>query len=320
MKRLKEITVSKFKNFKVPNQIETITLFDELRNIKNGSCKQEILKCRDAYSANDLALYNKTKSLLPSVTFCGIYINSRKINNLFYYNNLMIIDIDKLDSNEFQKLRSQLCKDEYILALWTSPSGLGIKGLVRIESTPELHKLIFESLSIYFQKKYEVELDKSGNDITRLCFTSWDPKIYYNKDSKIYSDYQTKSNDNKIKNKFNYTQNQIVPKSNDNQSIRLIESIIDYLTKNEKSITSNYQDWITVALAISSSFSQDLGINYFMRLSRLDKSKHDESKSFNLIKKCYENSGSKKERVLTIKSISYLAEQLGFKKSIKNWL
>ena len=56
------------------------------------------------------------------------------------------------------------------MALWDSPSSLGFKGLVKIESTPENHKDFFSSLSIYFLQQYDIELDKNSlNELINTC-------------------------------------------------------------------------------------------------------------------------------------------------------
>ncbi|HEY4785688.1 MAG TPA: VapE domain-containing protein, partial [Bacteroidales bacterium] len=59
-----------------------------------------------------------------------------------------------------------------------SPSGKGLKILVKVNSGKETHKTAFLQLQSYFEKLLNVEIDKSGKDVTRLCFVSFDPDIY----------------------------------------------------------------------------------------------------------------------------------------------
>lgn len=298
---------------------------NELSSIKNGLYKSEISNCRRAYSSNSLE-YKKLKSKLKAVTFCGMFSQGRKLSNLIHYNSLIVIDIDNLTRDELNKVKELLKNDPYIMALWDSPSGLGLKGLVRVNSTIDLHKKYFTSLSIYFLQQYAVELDKSGSDITRLCYVSWDENIYINKSSNIFSDllefeFEEKEGDNtREKNKKTERPNISLSKSafateglNNPSSKRQMKKIISYLKSNNFSITNEYTKWIKVAVAISNTFSFDVGEEYYLKLCRLDHEAHDEYKSKELIKYCYNNRNiNYKERVL-FGTIIYEANKVGFK-------
>ena len=39
------------------------------------------------------------------------------------------------------------------------------------------HKNAFQKLAKYFKESYDIEIDVSGSDTTRLCFFSYDPDI-----------------------------------------------------------------------------------------------------------------------------------------------
>lgn len=67
--------------------------------------------------------------------------------------------------------------DCYVFASWESPSKNGLKGLVLLDFDFPLnnnidlaHKSAFFKLYNYFKENYNVEIDVSGSDITRLCF------------------------------------------------------------------------------------------------------------------------------------------------------
>jgi hypothetical protein len=168
--------------------IET-TITKELNDIRIGTYEPEIINCRNSLiKENNKELYKKYKSQLKAVTFCGMFENGRKLSNLKHYNKLIVIDIDNIPNEDISIVKSKLIKDKYVMALWDSPSSLGFKGLVKIESTPENHKDFFSSLSIYFLQQYDIDLDKSGSDITRLCYVSFDKNIYINYDSEIFTE------------------------------------------------------------------------------------------------------------------------------------
>jgi len=278
MEKPKDIKISKFISLKNPKLNSQISLFEELKNIKTGVFQNIILKCRKAYSENDKELYGQLKNQLPSVTYCGVFKDGRKLENLLHYNELMIIDIDKLTEVDLTSLKNKLSKDKYILALWKSPSGFGLKGLIKIDSNVNQHKEVFNSLSQYYLENYNIEIDKSGSDITRLCFTSWDPEIHYNSKSIIYVrptiDKKSLPKSTLVKKEiltsFVYT-SEIDRK----EDIKLITDVIEFLKLKNKSITHNYLNWRNVAFAISSAFSYEIGKDFFLQICRQDNQLHN---------------------------------------------
>lgn len=324
MEKPKDIKISKFINLKNPKMNSEISLFEELKNIKTGTFQNIILECRKAYKEDDKELYTKLKNQLPSVTFCGVFKNGRKLENLQNYNKLMIIDIDKLTEVELISLKNKLLNDKYILALWISPSGFGLKGLIKINSNTYQHKEIFNSLSQYFLEKYKTEIDKSGSDITRLCFTSWDPEIHYNSKSIIYDkpiiiNKSLSMKNSEIKKQIlkNYIYSSEIDRKED---VKLLTDIIAFLKLRNKSITHNYLNWRNVAFAISSSFSYEIGKDFFLQICRLDNQLHNEVKSLNLLNDCYGNANQYSGPKLTIKTVLHLAKEVGYKKSLKHLL
>jgi len=323
MEKPKDIKISKFLNFKNPKMSSEIFLFEELKNIKTGVFQNIISKCRKAYNEGNKELYSSLKNQLPSVTFCGVFNNGRKFENLQKYNELMIIDIDKLNEDELISLKEKLSNDKYMLALWISPSGFGLKGLIKINSNVNHHKGIFNSLSQYFLDQYKIEIDKSGSDITRLCFTSWDSQIHYNSKSLVYDKPVIEKKIltlKKTESKQILNIQSLSDELDKKENIKLINDIILYLKQKNKSITFSYLNWRNVAFAISSSFSYEIGKGFFLEICRLDNQLHHEQKSINLINNCYINSNQYSGQKLSIKTILHLAKEAGYKKNLKHLL
>ena len=129
-----------------------------------------------------LAEYKAAKAKLAGVCFGGKF-SKRSNGGLLQASGLMIIDIDNLGSIGLQKLSEQLKNDEYVYSFWKSPSGRGLKALVKI---PECkndteYKNYYQS----FANRYD-NIDQSGKDISRLCFFCYDPDLQI-KDSKIWN-------------------------------------------------------------------------------------------------------------------------------------
>ena len=150
-----------------------------LERIKNGASKDKINQLR---KLSDIE-YNKQKSTLPGVCFNGTF-SYRSIAGLIQHSGLIVLDFDKFKTiQETIDFKNSICDDQYIYSAWISPSGKGIKALVKIAAIAENHKEYFKSLKEYY--KHE-NWDDSGSDVSRFCFESYDPEIYINDKSIIW--------------------------------------------------------------------------------------------------------------------------------------
>lgn len=302
--------------------IETI-----IGEIKSDKYKTRITELRKRLENGDKEYYDNYKKQLPAVTFSGIFNEKRTSENLKRYNPLIVIDIDKLEKEELESTYNALSKDEYVFSFWLSPSNKGIKGLVSINyqldgneiDLETKHKSAFKKLSNYFNETYNIELDKSGSDISRLCFLSYDENLVMKKDYKSFDVNEDDiliqkkqiSTRSSIKLKFASNRDALYnPEGRDNKFNRkLMSDILRYLRNKNLSITYNYEEWCKVAMAISNSFTFDVGLKYFLKLSSMDGEKFNEITCTNFLMNCYE---SRKGNV-NFKSIIYLANQKGYK-------
>ena len=109
---------------------------------------------------------------LPAVLFSGEF-SSRSDNDINEHSSYIVLDFDHVEVESTKKV---LATDEYIYSCWESPSGTGVKALVRV-SNPERHRDHFRALVRYFDGRYGLDLDESGINESRACFESYDPEI-----------------------------------------------------------------------------------------------------------------------------------------------
>lgn len=318
MMALSEIQITSFDNMK-SSKATTIPLFQEFGNIKRGKYKDVIMKCRDAVAKNDKTLYTSLKSQLPAVTFCGIFNSGRKANDINSYNGLMIIDIDNVNESLLSHIKLDMQRDRYVMALWLSPSGLGLKGIVKIDSDVTRHKYVFNALRIYFLNNYNIELDKSGSDVSRLCFSSWDENFFFNENSEIFTDFleieesSINRKSAKLPKEVSVERNAFATEGfNKVGDTKVIKQIIRFLNKNDLSITETYDDWVKVALGISQVFSYDVGERLFLQICAFDKERHSNEKSVLLLKYCYRKRQYQTTNNISISTIIYFAKLKGF--------
>jgi len=299
-------------NLKVSYQKDTwsdlskeLTIKDVLSEIKSDLYKSKIERLRLLISENDHESYKAEKLKLPAVTFCGTFSNQRKKENLKEYNQLIVIDIDKLSDDELKKTYKKLESERIVFSFWISPSNNGIKGLVSLNYSCEIkdidiyHKNAFKKLSKYFFEQHNILLDNSGNDTTRLCFISYDHSLIIKDD---YDQFHINETDIDIaykgfeksekKNKINTTnkKNALYNPAGKNLGIKRkeIKNLILYLTKKNIPITGEYENRYKIGYAISNTFTYDLGLKYFLDLCKIDP-KYNEKKAQKLLEYCYEN-------------------------------
>ncbi|MBB6111531.1 VirE N-terminal domain-containing protein [Mucilaginibacter lappiensis] len=319
--------ISKYNNAvsKIDNNID---LFEELNMIKTGVFKDSVLLCRNLLNEGLVLEYKQAKAKLPAVTFSGRFNGSHRKENLIDYNGFIIIDLDGIETLKVKELKQKLFDDDYVWATWTSPSNRGIKILIKTNANVETHKLYFDELVKYIKLKYDLNVDKSGSDVCRLCFSSYDPDILIKESYHLFEvDVETISSNliNEINPKRQKSNTIIQPKfvnsnldkllfystdKKNSQSDRIIMGkVIKYLKKHSISITSNYEQWYKVGLSIANTFTFDIGKKYYLEVCSLDGINHDEYKSLYLLEYCYRN---RKMDQVSFATIIYFAEQKGF--------
>lgn len=123
----------------------------------------------------------EAKKKLPVILWAGEF-ETRRDDAIKNHSGLIVLDFDHIDVEGSKDI---LSTDPYVFACWISPSGEGLKALVRL-SNPSLHRDHFRALQAYFDTEYGLEVDPSGINESRACFDSYDPEIVINEDSKIF--------------------------------------------------------------------------------------------------------------------------------------
>lgn len=175
--------VSLFKTITDTNSPFQKNVYYALDRIKNGKSKDYVEQLR-LMSDED---YQKNKTKLPITCFNGKF-RTRSASNIIEHSGLIVLDFDKFETTqEAYDFKDSICDDEYIFACWISPSNKGIKALVKIPAIIENHKLYFQSLKKYFNHP---NWDDSGSDVSRTCFESYDPTLFINDNSIIWTEIE----------------------------------------------------------------------------------------------------------------------------------
>jgi len=169
--------VSVFKELLKAKDVPYIVDIEKIiQRIKIGKSKELIDQIRQGKK--------ELKNQLPCILFSGVF-SERNGNSLITHSGLMVVDFDKYPDNETMLDHLELLKqNNHFKILFISPSGNGIKGVVRIpEATKESHSKYFKS----FQKQFKYDyFDISNSNVDRVCFESYDPNIYVNDNAVIF--------------------------------------------------------------------------------------------------------------------------------------
>ena len=147
---------------------------------------------------------------------------SRRDDALTTHNGLIVLDFDHIDVDGSKSI---LATDDYIKACWISPSGDGLKALIKI-STPLKHREHFKAIQLYMERTYGLEVDPSGKNESRACFESYDEDIIINEHSKTFSSLVSKTEE---KQKAEHKQI-----TTDYNKLAVISSIVRRATDGEK--------------------------------------------------------------------------------------
>ncbi|MEY3500312.1 MAG: hypothetical protein RL308_1981, partial [Bacteroidota bacterium] len=177
--------VTIYNNFYTP--VEDKDFFAVLETIKSNQLEEKIKSIRNAYHQDEEIVGDNLKKELPAFTPSATFEKGRKMEFLTSYNGLAHLDLDDIPMESVCELRKSVDASEYTLASFISPSGMGIKIFVRINSPMEQHKEMIVQLMEYYKELTGYELDPKCKDITRLCFMSWDENTYVNKQSETFT-------------------------------------------------------------------------------------------------------------------------------------
>ena len=151
-----------------------------LTRIQDGASKEIVKKIR---AEKDKENRNILKQKLPAICFSGVF-SKRADSALKEHSGFICLDFDGYKSNrDLLQEKERLSKDKFIYSVFISPSGNGLKALVKIPPIVDNHKSYFISLQNYYDSAY---FDKTCKNVSRVCYESYDPLIHINAQSSLW--------------------------------------------------------------------------------------------------------------------------------------
>lgn len=177
--------VTVFKNIFDTTDPLHMDVLEVLKRIKDGNSKDVINLIRTSKDKDEA---QQIKKRLPSICFSGRF-SKRQAEFLLEHSGLICLDIDNLAADVLQAVKIEICKDPHVFACFISPSGNGLKVIIKIHPDKSEHKSQFLALEKHFNivlKQWNAVIDKSGKDVGRVCYESYDDELFYHDDSEIW--------------------------------------------------------------------------------------------------------------------------------------
>ena len=212
-------------------------------------------------SEQDAAKRGAIKDTLPAVSISANFPDKRHAKSAHTVTSLIQIDIDKV--NDPEQLKTQICADPHTLACFVSPSGNGVKAIVRTDASANdagaqldklnEHKSIYAKAKRYYTQHFNVQIDTQCSDISRVMYYSYDPEIYINLDATPLQELQELQ---ELKSKSK-------PKAK-----RIPKKVLDIVEQIESSgMSLSYDDRFKMGMSFVNEYGEQ-GRELFHRISR----------------------------------------------------
>jgi hypothetical protein len=124
---------------------------------------------------------DSAKKKLPGILWSGRFSSRKKPadEKLLTHSGLLCADLDNL-GDKLADVRGRLTRSPNLWALFTSPTGNGVKAVFRVPADKENHAASFLAVEKHVLELTGEKVDGSCKDVARLCFVSFDPDALLN--------------------------------------------------------------------------------------------------------------------------------------------
>ena len=112
-------------------------------------------------------------------------------------------------------MQEKTFENKYVYSIFISPSGKGLKAIVKIPPLPDNHVSYFNSLEKHFNSP---QFDKTCKNVSRVCYESYDPLIHINENASVWDKQEEKEYTEVIKN----VDLQTIPITDENKIVEIL--------------------------------------------------------------------------------------------------
>jgi len=175
------------------SNMRIVEIQEVLKEIKTERWKEQVEGIQYHISNGDTKEADNAKRKLSAFTISATFKEKRNKESVDSYSGLLHLDYDKLDN--VQELKAKVINMPLTYSAFISPSGRGLKVLVKSNSDLSTHTFAFNALRDYYDGIVGISSDKSVKDVTRLCFVSYDSDLYLNEDAEVFKSQSYPNNE-----------------------------------------------------------------------------------------------------------------------------
>lgn len=186
-----------------PRVVKVDDALERIAGKKKSSTIEKVKALRDTItswqgSEEELEAWVKNfKTDLVSYRFSGVF-TSPSDAGLAEHSGFICLDFDakrgvsNLGPYSPEHFKKRLSELPFVYAAFVSPTGAGVKALIRIPNQKGSHRGFFKGLQSFFTNTEGwYGTDATSVNESRICFESHDPEIYINKDAEIWEVYES---------------------------------------------------------------------------------------------------------------------------------
>jgi len=237
-----DITI--FKNIKETDAPFHRPIGHLIERIKNGASKDLVKRIR---KETRKAERNELKKELPAICFSGRF-TKRNDNSIQEHSGFICLDFDGYEkTREMLQDKENITKSPYTYSVFVSPSGQGLKVIVKIPQDIDNHVNYFNSLQKHFNNP---KFDVTCKNLSRVCYESYDPLIFVNENSSIWD----KIEEREYQEKHQFRDAPTIPITDEN---KIVDILVKWWTKKYPMVEGQRNHNCFV---LASAFN-DFGIN-----------------------------------------------------------
>ena len=172
--------VTTYPNAMSPGSPAVDTIASVLDAIQAGQFRAEIEELRRVLGRDGKTAYDRAKTRLPAFCVSGTTADRKR---LLKHTGLLQLDFDGLNGT-LAAARQKISGDPHVAAAFVSPSGDGLKVLLRIDGSR--HDESVRAAAKYFADTYGLKHDPQVKEPARLCFVSHDPDLFRNGEATVF--------------------------------------------------------------------------------------------------------------------------------------
>ena len=158
---------------------QKITVAQFINAIRSNRWKAKVEKFRRLKAEGLLKEAEAIKSKMPAVIIAAVCEGGHSKEDVRTLSGYLMLDIDHYpgDIHELKKLLQAL---PWVMGVWISISGDGMKLIVRVDCTTqeEYEKLAYPIVARYISQLINFPVDMRCSDLSRTCFASYDPEAF----------------------------------------------------------------------------------------------------------------------------------------------